>query len=94
MGVEVRVSISLQEKGPMAVKVWSFLKLLGDFGDFLDEVTHFIAKIPKSKDLLLDGKMGTKFIEKGVRGIEKVSLSERDHNGKSGGLFLLGVWSE
>lgn len=30
----------------MAVKVWSFLKLLGDFGDFLDEVTHFIAKIP------------------------------------------------
>lgn len=32
--------------GPKAVKVWSFLKLLGDFRDFLDEVTHFIAKIP------------------------------------------------
>lgn len=46
MGVKQGFSISLQEKGPKAVKVWSFLKLLGDFRDFLDEVTPFIAKMP------------------------------------------------
>lgn len=68
-------SILLQEKGPKAVKVWSFLKLLGDFRDFLDEVTHFIAKIT-CKDLLLGWKMGTKFIENGVREVEKVSFFE------------------
>lgn len=39
-------SFLLQEKDPKAAKVWPFLKLLGDFQDFPDEVTHFIAKIP------------------------------------------------
>lgn len=39
-------SVLLQEKDPKAMKIWSFLKLLGDFRDFLEEVTHFVSKIP------------------------------------------------
>lgn len=44
-GVEARVFHFIAGEGPKAVEVWSFLKLLEDFRDFTDEVTHFIAKI-------------------------------------------------
>lgn len=45
-GGEGQGSSVLLQKDPKAMKIWSFLKLLGDFRDFLEEVTHFVSKIP------------------------------------------------
>lgn len=71
-GGEGQGSSVLLQKDPRAMKIWSFLKLLGDFRDFLEEVTHFVSKIPVRIYCWAGRKMGTKFIEKGVRGLEKV----------------------
>lgn len=56
----------------------------GAFQDCLDEVTHFIAKIPV-KGLLLGWKLGAKFIEKGVRGVEKFLFLNQGTKGSTVG---------